>query len=36
MSAPLPLESLACVFPDCPLYGQKGQGNLIVRKTYGP
>ena len=31
----LPLESFACVVPDCKLYGQPGQGNLSVRKTYG-
>lgn len=31
----LPLESLACVEPECKLYGQPGQGNLSVRKTYG-
>ena len=31
----LPLESLACVMPECKLYGQPGQGNLIVRKVYG-
>ena len=31
----LPLESLACVEPDCKLYGQPGQGNLTVRKVYG-
>jgi IS1 family transposase/transposase-like protein len=30
-----PLESLACVTPDCKLYGQAGQGNLRVRKVYG-
>ncbi len=30
-----PLESLACVTPDCKLYAQPGQGNLSVRKTYG-
>lgn len=29
-----PLESLACVEADCDLYGQAGQGNLTVRKTY--
>lgn len=29
------LESLACVNPDCDLYGQKGGTNLIVRKVYG-
>ncbi len=30
-----PLESLACVTPDCKLYGQPGQGNLTVRKEDG-
>lgn len=30
-----PLESLACVTPDCKLYRQPGKGNLSVRKTYG-
>ena len=30
-----PLESLACVESDCDLYGKSGQGNLMVRKTYG-
>jgi IS1 family transposase/transposase-like protein len=30
-----PLESLACVTPECKLYGKPGQGNLSVRKTYG-
>lgn len=30
-----PLESLACVNPDCDLYGQKGGGNLVIRKVYG-
>jgi len=30
-----PLESLACVTPDCDLYGQKGADNLTIRKTYG-
>ncbi|MEZ4710592.1 MAG: hypothetical protein R3A44_25560 [Caldilineaceae bacterium] len=29
------LESLACVEPDCELYGEAGQGNLTERKTYG-
>lgn len=32
---PPPLESLACVNPECELYGQCGMDNLIVRKTYG-
>jgi len=30
-----PLESLACVNPECNLYGKAGQGNLRVRKEYG-
>jgi IS1 family transposase/transposase-like protein len=30
-----PLESLACVAPECELYGQAGRGNLAVRKVYG-
>jgi IS1 family transposase/transposase-like protein len=30
-----PLESLACVNPECELYGQTGAENLIVRKEYG-
>lgn len=30
----LPLESLACVNDECEAYGQKGQGNLRVRKVY--
>lgn len=30
-----PLESLACVNPECELYGHAGGDNLIVRKTYG-
>lgn len=30
-----PLESLACVNPDCDLYGQKGSDNLTIRKVYG-
>jgi IS1 family transposase len=29
------LETLACVNERCELYGQKGQKNLTVRKTYG-
>ncbi len=29
------LDTLACVHEGCPLYGQKGQDNLTVRKTYG-
>lgn len=30
----LPPESLACVNDECEAYGQKGQGNLRVRKVY--
>lgn len=30
-----PLESLACINPECKLYGQAGQGNLGIRKIYG-
>src|SRR3970282_820595 len=30
-----PIESIACVERRCSLYGQKGQGNLTVRKVYG-
>jgi IS1 family transposase len=29
------LDTLACVNTRCPLYGQAGQDNLTVRKTYG-
>ena len=29
-----PLTSLACVNPDCELYGKAGLENLIIRKTY--
>jgi len=29
------LDTLACVNERCTLYGQKGQDNLTVRKTYG-
>lgn len=29
------IETLACIDEDCELYGQRGQGNLRVRKTYG-
>lgn len=29
------LESLACVESECELYGQSGQENLTIRKTYG-
>ena len=31
----LPLESLACVNPDCQDYGVPGAENLYIRKTYG-
>lgn len=30
-----PLESLACVNEECQVYGERGQGNLNVRKVYG-
>jgi IS1 family transposase/transposase-like protein len=30
-----PLETLACINQQCELYGQRGQNNLTVRKTYG-
>lgn len=30
-----PIESLACVEAECELYGERGQGNLTVRKVYG-
>lgn len=30
-----PLESLACVNPQCDLYGQKGRNKLTIRKVYG-
>jgi transposase-like protein len=30
-----PLESLACINPECKLYGKAGQGNLSIRKIYG-
>ena len=30
-----PLESLACVNPECDLYGQTGHPNLTIRKVYG-
>jgi len=29
------IETLACPYPDCHLYAQKGAGNLTVRKVYG-
>lgn len=31
----LPLESLACINPECKLYGKPGQNNLTIRKEYG-
>jgi len=30
-----PLENLACIEETCELYGQAGQDNLLIRKTYG-
>lgn len=30
-----PLDSLACVNPECERYGQAGKQNLSIRKTYG-
>lgn len=30
-----PIESLACVNPECEMYGQSGQENLTLRKVYG-
>lgn len=30
-----PLASIACVNPECDLYGQKDSNNLIIRKVYG-
>jgi len=30
-----PIETLACINERCELYGQKGRGNLTVRKIYG-
>ena len=30
-----PLESLACINPECELYAKKGADNLIIRKIYG-
>lgn len=30
-----PLASLACVNPECEMYGKPGQDNLTVRKVYG-
>jgi transposase-like protein len=29
------LDTLACVNPECQLFHQSGQGNLVVRKVYG-
>ena len=29
------LDTLACVNAECPLFGQTGQGNLVIRKVYG-
>ena len=29
------LEELACVNPECEMYGQKGEGNLTIRKYIG-
>src|SRR5215217_7148840 len=29
------IETLACPYPDCQLYAQKGAENLFVRKVYG-
>lgn len=31
----LPVETLACVNDECRQYARAGQGNLVVRKTYG-
>lgn len=30
-----PLESLTCINPECEHCGQRGMGNLIIRKVYG-
>lgn len=30
-----PLSSLACINPECELYGRPGKDNLGIRKTYG-
>lgn len=30
-----PLSSLACINPECTIYGQSGKDNLVLRKTYG-
>src|SRR5829696_4461556 len=29
------IETLACPYPDCQLYAEKGAENLFVRKVYG-
>ncbi len=34
--APDDLSAFCCLNPDCPLYGQRGQGNLTVPMRYGP
>lgn len=35
MEARTSLENLCCINEECKLYGQKGEGNLKVRKQYG-
>ena len=36
MQEPRPaLENLCCLNAQCKTYGQRGQANLTVRKTYG-
>src|SRR5262245_35794275 len=30
------LRTLACVNPECQQFRQAGQGNLVIRKVYGP
>lgn len=36
MKEPRPaLENLCCLNAQCKIYGQRGQANLTVRKTYG-
>ena len=30
------LSRFCCLNPDCPLYGQRDQGNVAVRALYGP
>jgi transposase-like protein len=30
------LSPFCCRHPECPLYGQRGQGNVAVRARYGP